>query len=79
MRYLKKFNEAISQQDLKDFCEQYLAYLLDDGYALDFRLSGRVTQIEFTRPNTDNKTRRFTVRNGDVLVDWMVWKLIKKN
>jgi hypothetical protein len=77
MRYLKKFNEAISQEDLKDFCEQYLAYLLDEGYVLDFRLSGRVTQIEFTRPNTDRKTRSFTVRNGDVLVDWMDWDVIK--
>jgi hypothetical protein len=73
----QSITEAISQEDLKDFCEQYLAYLLDDGYALDFRLSGRVTQIEFTRPNTDRKTRRFTVRNGDVLVDWMDWDVIK--
>lgn len=32
MKHLKKFNESNSyEEELKDFCEGYLAYLLDDG------------------------------------------------
>ena len=33
MRYLKSFRESmVNSHDLQDFCEQYLAYLLDDGF-----------------------------------------------
>lgn len=36
MRYLKSFNESVDLQDeldeLRDFCQGYLAYLLDDGF-----------------------------------------------
>jgi hypothetical protein len=49
----KSITEAISQEDIKDFCEQYLAYLLDDGYDLVFWENGRVTQIHFFKPKTD--------------------------
>jgi hypothetical protein len=35
MRFLKKFNESLSKEDLKDFCESSLAYMLDD----DFKIS----------------------------------------
>ncbi len=31
MKHLKKFNESNSIENLKDFCENCLAYLLDDG------------------------------------------------
>ena len=30
MKYLKPFNENNNEDDLKDFCETHLAYLLDD-------------------------------------------------
>ena len=30
MKYLKKFNESISEEDIRDFCENGLAYLVDD-------------------------------------------------
>jgi protein involved in ribonucleotide reduction len=30
MKYLKKFNESISEEDIKDFCENGLAYLVDN-------------------------------------------------
>lgn len=38
MKYLKRFNESLSNDftlDLKDFCEGYLAYLLDEGFEVD--------------------------------------------
>lgn len=68
MRYLKKFNEAIEPDEIKDFCEMYLAYLLDDGYALAFNESGRVTQINFLKPRTDIE---------HIGIDWMNWDQIK--
>ena len=68
MRYLKKFNEAIEPDEIKDFCEMYLAYLLDDGYALAFNESGRVTRIDFLKPKTDVE---------HISVDWMNWDEIK--
>jgi hypothetical protein len=38
MKHLKRFNESFEQQltreELKDFCETNLAYLLDDGYEI---------------------------------------------
>jgi len=30
MKHLKRFNENNNEEDLKDFCETHLAYLLDD-------------------------------------------------
>jgi len=68
MRYLNKFNEAIEPDEIKDFCEMYLAYLLDDGYALAFWENGRVTQIDFVKPKTDVE---------HIAVDWMDWDQIK--
>lgn len=32
MKHLRKFNESIDKEELQDFCETYLAYLLDDGF-----------------------------------------------
>lgn len=46
MRYLKRFNEKLSDEQmfiLKDFCESHLAYLLDKGFTLD------VTTMPFKR------------------------------
>jgi len=36
MRYLKSFNESVDSfsDDLQDFCNQYLAYLLDEGFTV---------------------------------------------
>ena len=37
MRYLRKFNEKVEREEIKDFCEINLAYLLDEG--VDVRVS----------------------------------------
>lgn len=72
----QSITEAISQEDIKDFCEQYLAYLLDDGYALDFRVSGRVTQIDLVKPQDNPQHGRWRPGFGGP-VDWMDWDHIK--
>jgi hypothetical protein len=39
MKYLNKFNEGFGQnldeQELREFCEMYLAYLIDEGFEVD--------------------------------------------
>lgn len=39
MRHLKKFNESISKEvtieELEEFCDEYLAYLKDNGFEID--------------------------------------------
>jgi hypothetical protein len=44
MKYLKPFNESIEnlQQELKDFCETSLAYLLDEGFDISVTLKDNV-------------------------------------
>lgn len=76
MRYLKKFNEVISQDDLKVFCEQYLAYLLDEGYALDFRQFDRISQIDLVKPKYNTQHGSWSPGFGGP-VDWMDWDKIK--
>lgn len=34
MKHLRKFNESLNKEELQDFCDTYLAYLLDDGYSI---------------------------------------------
>ena len=34
MKHLKRFNESVTTEDLKDFCESSLAYLLDEGFTI---------------------------------------------
>jgi hypothetical protein len=35
MRFLRKFNEAVNKKELKEFCEEYLAYLIDEGFEIE--------------------------------------------
>ena len=41
MKHLKKFNESLNKEDLQDFCENYLAYLLDEGYSIESLMVSR--------------------------------------
>ena len=34
MKHLKRFNEGVTQEDLQDFCESSLAYLMDEGFTI---------------------------------------------
>jgi len=34
MKHLRKFNESLNKEELQDFCDTYLAYLLDEGYSI---------------------------------------------
>ena len=34
MKYLRKFNEGVSEEDIRDFCESSFAYLMDEGFTI---------------------------------------------
>lgn len=63
MRYLKKFLENYTQEDLnelKDFCDEHLSYLIDDDYKVivqDFETNaGSVFQVVVRPPKVTKKT-----------------------
>jgi hypothetical protein len=61
MKHLKRFNEAVDKDkllQLKDFCEGYLAYLMDDGFTIE------VKDSYFDRRNTwsANKELKVTIK-----------------
>jgi hypothetical protein len=38
MKHLRRFNESVNkEEELQDFCETYLAYLLDDGFEVSIQ------------------------------------------
>lgn len=37
MKHLKRFNEGVTQEDLQDFCESSLAYLMDESFNVTIR------------------------------------------
>jgi hypothetical protein len=37
MRYLKRYNESVSREDIQDFCDTAFAYLMDEGFNVTIR------------------------------------------
>ena len=40
MKHLRSFNESMSKEDLQDFCESTLAYLIDEGFTINVYTHG---------------------------------------
>lgn len=55
MRHLKRFNEDLDEGGLKDFCETYLAYLLDEGFTLHWSRT-------YGDPSSEKETWLMSVR-----------------
>jgi hypothetical protein len=64
MRYLRKFNESLSkEEELQEFCESNLAYLLDEGFRIN---------IKTVRPDSDNLTGiKITRKDNNFLFSWV--------
>jgi hypothetical protein len=56
MKHIRKFNESIST-DIQEFCNNNLAYLIDDGYIDGYRSID--SQNDKLRLKDDNITNRF--------------------
>lgn len=49
MKYLKKFNESVDN-DIKLFCNNYLAYLLDDGFKIVYYNRANGIEVDIVKP-----------------------------
>jgi hypothetical protein len=64
MIYLKSFNESVDYNELKEFCEMNLAYLLDQGF-----------EVIVTLLNTNNYS--VEIRKSDIDDIWFNWNDVK--
>jgi hypothetical protein len=73
MRHLKRFNEDLDDGGLKDFCETYLAYLMDEGFILHW------TRIYGDDPKSGKETWLMSLRMpaGNMKHDTFKWSDIK--
>jgi len=66
MKYIKKFNESIDVDDLREFCESNLAYLLDDyllrinPLTLNSGAEAQMLQIRTSFPRYNSDTNTFS-------------------
>jgi len=80
MRYLKRFNESRHeiltnpkrftfefQEELKDFCETHLAYLVDDGYAI--RVATNTMSLKRFDEQNDNQIYTSLLDCDEEIVD----------
>jgi hypothetical protein len=66
MKYLKSFNESLDRNELRDFCEMYLAYLLDkSNFNLEVFSSTKDISIIELRDNPEG-----TTFSGDKIFTW---------
>ena len=66
MKYLKSFNEALDRNELREFCEMYLAYLLDkSNFNLEVFSSTKDISIIELRDNPEG-----TTFSGDKIFTW---------
>jgi hypothetical protein len=66
MKYLKTFNESLDRNELRDFCEMYLAYLLDkSNFNLEVFSSTKDISIIELRDNPEG-----TTFSGDKIFTW---------
>lgn len=67
MKYLKSFNEALDRNELREFCEMYLAYLLDkSNFNLEVFSSTKDISIIELRDNPEG-----TTFSGDKIFTWL--------
>jgi hypothetical protein len=67
MKYLKSFNESLDRNELRDFCEMYLAYLLDkSNFNLEVFSSTKDISIIELRDNPEG-----TTFSGDKIFTWL--------
>ena len=62
MKFLRKFNESLEEdyrrrqlEELQEYCEMNLAYLIDDGFFMDISLHGGTYIIILRRSLTTNQ------------------------
>ena len=79
MRYLKKYNEGISSEDLQEFCESSLAYLIDVGFSITIFAHGS-TDFWISHLHSTLPKGHFTIwlkKNNGIKQDFFKWDDVK--
>lgn len=72
MKYLKPFNEKFNISDLEEYCNNYLAYLLDEeDFYLEYIDSRMISQCRYTEPIIKLKTKKPNY-NWDDIKDYFI-------
>jgi len=66
MKHLRKFNESLNKEELQDFCDTYLAYLLDEGYSIE--VSGSDEYVLVLR--NENRPTNVPMDSPELLFTW---------
>ena len=79
MIHLKSFNEGFGQnldeQGLREFCEMYLAYLMDEGFEVDISKIREDSITDYCR------VKVYKLRKVDILLEYerFSWNSVKDN
>ena len=78
MKHLKKFsaihslleqsNESLNKEELQDFCDTYLAYLLDEGYSIEASEIGFDEYVLVLR--NENRPTYVPIDSPELLFTW---------
>ena len=78
MKHLRKFsalhslleqsNESINKEELQDFCDTYLAYLLDEGYSIEASEIGFGEYVLVLR--NENRPTNVPIDSPELLFTW---------
>ena len=78
MKHLKKFsalhslleqsNESLNKEELQDFCDTYLAYLLDEGYSIEASEIGFGEYVLVLR--NENRPTDVPIDSPELLFTW---------
>lgn len=85
MKYLKKFNETISESDyeiikdeLQTIANNYLAYLIDDDFIITVNEDNEVINTKFTTHNTYSGGFKLNIRKDENTInDFFIFDDIK--
>ena len=68
MKHLKEFNESLNKEELQDFCDTYLAYLLDEGYSIEASEIGFGEYVLVLR--NENRPTDVPIDSPELLFTW---------
>ena len=68
MKHLKEFNESLNKEELQDFCDTYLAYLLDEGYSIEASEIGFGEYVLVLR--NENRPTNVPIDSPELLFTW---------
>lgn len=71
MKHLRRFNESLNKEELQDFCETYLAYLLDN-VAFKVYVSRHSNTISLVKKTSDNLNSPEFLFTWDEIKDYFI-------